>query len=70
MHVGLYRPERLNYVDPQMAPFDGSMALTLEGTLDRPITIAAAGTARSSSMARGTTTCSTSWLRNITSSKA
>ena len=43
MHVGLYRPERLNYVDPQMAPFDGSMALTLEGTLDRPITIAAAG---------------------------
>jgi hypothetical protein len=43
LHVGLYRPERLNYVDPQMAPFDGSMALTLEGTLDRPITIAAAG---------------------------
>ena len=43
MHVGLYRPERLNYVDAQMAPFDGSMALTLEGTLDRPITIAAAG---------------------------
>ena len=43
VHVGLYRPERLNYVDPQMAPFDGSMALTLEGTLDRRITIAAAG---------------------------
>jgi len=43
MHVGLYKSERLNYVDPQMAPFDGSMALTLDGTPDRPITIAAAG---------------------------
>ena len=43
MHVGLYKPERLNYVDPQMAPFDGSMTLTLDGTPERPITIAAAG---------------------------
>jgi hypothetical protein len=43
VHVGLYKPERLNYVDPQMAPFDGSMTLTLDGTPDRPITIAAAG---------------------------
>ena len=43
MHVGLYKSERLNYVDPHMAPFDGSMALTLDGTADRPITIAAAG---------------------------
>ncbi len=43
VHVGLYRPERLNYVDPQMAPFDGSMPLTLDGTPERPITIAAAG---------------------------
>ena len=31
MHAGLYKPERLNYVDPQMAPFDGTMSLTLEG---------------------------------------
>jgi hypothetical protein len=43
MHAGLYRSERLNYVDPQMTPFDGSMTLTLEGTPERPITIAAAG---------------------------
>jgi hypothetical protein len=43
MHVGLYKSERLNYVDPHMAPFDGAMALTLDGTAERPITIAAAG---------------------------
>ena len=43
MHVGLYKPERLNYVDPHMGPFDGSMTLTLDGTPERPITIAAAG---------------------------
>ncbi len=43
VHVGLYKPERLNYVDPMMAPFDGSMSLTLKGTRERPITIKAAG---------------------------
>jgi hypothetical protein len=43
VHVGLYKPERLNYVDPAMAPFDGSMSLTLKGTHDKPITIKAAG---------------------------
>jgi hypothetical protein len=43
VHGGLYRPERLNYVDPLMAPFDGSMSLTLKGTAERPITIKAAG---------------------------
>lgn len=43
VHVGLYRPERLNYVDPLMAPFDGTMTLTLKGTPDRPITIKSAG---------------------------
>jgi hypothetical protein len=42
VHVGLYKPDRLNYVDPQMAPFDGAMPLTLDGTPERPITIAAA----------------------------
>ena len=30
MHAGLYKPERLNYVDPLMTPFDGTMSLTLE----------------------------------------
>jgi len=43
VHAGLYKPERLNYVDPMMAPFDGSMSLTLKGTSDAPITIKAAG---------------------------
>jgi hypothetical protein len=43
VHAGLYRPERLSYIDPMMAPFDGSMSLTLKGTPDKPITIKAAG---------------------------
>lgn len=43
VHAGLYRPERLNYVDPMMTPFDGSMSLTLKGTAEKPITIRAAG---------------------------
>jgi Right handed beta helix region len=43
VHAGLYKSERLNYVDPQMTPFDGSMSLTLKGTLEKPITIRAAG---------------------------
>jgi hypothetical protein len=43
MHAGLYKPERLNYVDPMMTPFDGTMSLTLKGTRDKPITITAAG---------------------------
>ncbi|HYO84657.1 MAG TPA: hypothetical protein VES20_24860, partial [Bryobacteraceae bacterium] len=43
LHVGLYKPERLNYVDPMMTPFDGSMSLTLKGTPERPITIKGAG---------------------------
>ncbi len=32
LHAGLYRVERLDYVDPMMTPFDGSMSLTLKGT--------------------------------------
>ncbi len=43
VHAGLYKPERLNYVDPMMAPFDGSLSLTLKGTPEKPITIKAAG---------------------------
>ncbi len=43
VHVGLYKPDRLNYVDPMMAPFDGSMSLTLKGTPELPISIKAAG---------------------------
>ncbi|MCI0534739.1 MAG: hypothetical protein L0Z50_05880 [Verrucomicrobiales bacterium] len=43
MHAGLYRVERLDYVDPMMTPFDGTMSLTLKGELEKPITIRAAG---------------------------
>lgn len=43
VHAGLYRPERLNYVDPMATPFDGTMSLTLKGTAEKPITIKAAG---------------------------
>jgi hypothetical protein len=43
VHVGLYKNERLNYVDPMMTPFDGTMSLTLKGTPEKPITIKAAG---------------------------
>jgi hypothetical protein len=43
VHAGMYRPERLNYVDPMMTPFDGSASLTLKGTPEQPITIKAAG---------------------------
>jgi len=43
LHAGLYRPERLNYVDPLAAPFDGTFTLTLKGTPDKPITFKAAG---------------------------
>ena len=43
IHAGLYKSDRLNYVDPQMTPFDGTMSLTLKGTADKPITIMSAG---------------------------
>ncbi len=43
VHAGLYRPERLNYVDPLSAPFTGSTSLSLKGTAEKPITIKGAG---------------------------
>ena len=43
VHAGLYRPERLNYVDPLSAPFTGTSWLTLKGTAEKPITIKGAG---------------------------
>jgi hypothetical protein len=43
VHAGLYRPERLNYVDPLSAPFTGSWSLSLKGTPEKPITIKGAG---------------------------
>lgn len=43
LHAGLYRVERLDYVDPMMTPFDGLMSLTLKGTEEKPITLKSAG---------------------------
>ncbi len=43
VHSGMYRNDRLNYVDPMMTPFDGVNSLTLKATADRPLTIKAAG---------------------------
>lgn len=43
VHAGLYRPDRLNYVDPLSAPFHGYWSLSLKGTAEKPITIKAAG---------------------------
>lgn len=43
VHAGLYRNDRLNYVDPMMTPFDGTHWLTIKATPDKPITIRAAG---------------------------
>ncbi|MEZ5363590.1 MAG: hypothetical protein R2748_14925 [Bryobacterales bacterium] len=43
VHAGLYKNDRLNYVDEMMTPFDGTMSLTLKGTPEKPITIKAAG---------------------------
>jgi hypothetical protein len=43
VHAGLFRPDRLTYVDPLAAPFDGTFNLTLKGSADKPISIKAAG---------------------------
>jgi hypothetical protein len=43
VHAGLYRSERLNYVDPLSAPFTGTWSLSLKGTAEKPITIKGAG---------------------------
>lgn len=43
VHAGLYKADRLNYVDPLMTPFDGTYRLTLKGTAERPIVIRGAG---------------------------
>ena len=43
VHAGLYKANRLNYVDPLGTPFDGAYVLTLKGTAEKPIVIRAAG---------------------------
>ena len=43
VHAGLYKGNRLNYVDPLGIPFDGAYVLTLKGTPEKPIVIRGAG---------------------------
>lgn len=43
MHAGMYKADRLNYVEPNGIPFDGTYVLTLKGTEDKPIVIKGAG---------------------------
>jgi hypothetical protein len=43
VHAGLYKADRLNYVDPLGVPFDGAYVLGAKGTPERPIVIRAAG---------------------------
>jgi hypothetical protein len=43
MHAGLYKADRLNYVEPNGIPFDGTYVLTGKGTTDKPIVIKGAG---------------------------
>ncbi|MBZ5581471.1 MAG: hypothetical protein LAQ30_04560 [Acidobacteriia bacterium] len=43
VHAGLYKANRLDYVDALATPFDGTYQLSLKGTPDRPIVIKAAG---------------------------
>jgi len=43
VHAGLYKADRLNYVDPLSLNFHGAYVLTQKGTSEKPITIKAAG---------------------------
>jgi hypothetical protein len=43
VHAGMYKADRLNYVEPHGLSFDGTYVLTAKGTEDRPIVIRGAG---------------------------
>jgi len=43
MHAGMYKADRLNYVEPNGVPFDGTYVLTVKGTEEKPIVIKGAG---------------------------
>lgn len=43
VHAGLYKADRLNYVEPHGIPFDGTYVLTAKGTAEKPIVIRGAG---------------------------
>ena len=43
VHAGLYKADYANYVDPLQTPFHGAYVLTVDGTVEKPIVIRAAG---------------------------
>jgi hypothetical protein len=43
MHAGEYKADRLNYVEPNGIPFDGTYVLTGKGSIEKPIVIKGAG---------------------------
>ena len=43
VHAGIYKADRLNYVEPNGLSFDGTYVLTAKGTEEKPIVIKAAG---------------------------
>ena len=43
VHAGMYKADRLNYVEPNGLSFDGTYVLTAKGTAERPIVIRGAG---------------------------
>jgi hypothetical protein len=43
VHAGIYKADRLNYVEPNGLSFDGTYVLTAKGTAEKPIVIKAAG---------------------------
>jgi hypothetical protein len=43
VHAGIYKADRLNYVEPNGLSFDGTYVLTAKGTAEKPVVIKAAG---------------------------
>ncbi len=43
MHAGMYKADRLNYVEPNGIPFDGTYVLSSKATVEKPIVIKGAG---------------------------
>lgn len=43
VHAGMYKADRLNYVEPNGLSFDGTYVLTAKGSLEQPIVIKGAG---------------------------
>lgn len=43
VHAGMYKADRLNYVEPNGLSFDGTYVLTAKGTEEKPIVIRGAG---------------------------